>query len=234
MKSYIGANKTDVADVVIITEDSLRTKALAEKHLQNPELINNNRLNLGYTGLYNNTKVTIFTSGIGMTSMAAYAHELFQNYKVKRIIKIGECASFHEEINNEDIILTEKAYTLSNFTKEYSNEDLDICKSSVLLSQKIVNIAHAANIEVKIGTIHTATIQNHDEPKQQVKDNYCLAQDIDTFALLYIAKQFDKQAASLLAVTHNIKTKESLSDKEIDKMYDKLIKLALESIIKTI
>lgn len=234
MKSYIGANKTDIADIVIITDDSLRTKALAEKYLQNPELINNNRLNLGYTGLYNNTKVTIFTSGIGMASMAAYAHELFENYKIKRIIKIGECSSYHEEINTSDIILTEKAYTLSNFAKEYNDEALDICKSSVLLSQKIVNIAHTSNIEVKIGTIHTATFNKDEEIKQQVKDNYCLAKDIDTFALLYVAKQFDKQAASLLAVTHNTKTKETLSDKEIDEMYDKLIKLALESIIKTI
>ena len=234
MKSYIGANKIDIADVVIITDDSLRTKTLAEEYLKNPELINNNRLNLGYTGLYNNTKVTIFTSGIGMSSIAAYVHELFEDYKVKRIIKIGECESLHEEINTSDIILTEKAYTLSNFAKEYNNQDLDVCKSSVLLSQKIVNIAHASNVEVKIGTIHTATVMANEYENQKVKDNYCLAKDLETFALLYIAKQFDKQAASLLAVTSNVKTKDKLTDKEIDVMYDKLIKLALESITKTI
>ena len=234
MKSYIGANKSEIADVVIITDDSLRTKLLAEKHLENPELVNNNRLNLGYTGTYKNTKVTIFTSGIGMPSMGIYAKELFENYNIKRIIKIGECDSYHEEISIDDIILTEKAYTLSNFAKQYNNEDLDICKSSVLLSQKIVNVAHASGIEVKIGTIHTSDTNNSDEIEQRVKDNYCLARDMETFALLYIAKQHDKQAASLLGVTKNLATKDSLNEKEINEMYDKLMKLSLESIIKTI
>ena len=52
---------------------------------------------------------------------------------------------------------------------------------------------------------------------------------MECFALFYIAKKFDKQAAAILTVSDNIITKESLSSKDREQTFDEAITLALES-----
>lgn len=229
MTPHIGAKKDEIADIVIMPGDPLRVKYIAEKYLEKPELVNNVRLNLAYTGYYKNNKVTIFSSGMGCPSMGIYAYELFKEYGVKKIIRVGSCGSYHEEIEVRDIIIAEKAFTLSNFAKEYNGEKMDTCKSSVLLSQKIVNTAHKNNINVKIGTVHTTDVFYNQELDQRVKDNYSLVAEMECFALFYMAKQFDKQAAAILTVSDNIITKECLSSKDREQTFDEAITLALES-----
>ena len=230
MSKHINARKSDIAESVILMNDPVIVKKLSEKYLNGCKLVNNLNFALAYSGYYEDKFVTIFASGIGMASLATYVHELYDDYGINKIIKIGDCTSYYDEIDLRDIILVEKSYTKSNFSTLYDNESVNTVKSSVLLSQKIVNTAHRQGFDLKIGNIATNECEYgyYDDPS--IKENYCLAFDTETFALFYISKRFDKQAACLTFVSNIKDTDKSLTGESYEKMYDRLVLLALDSL----
>lgn len=230
MTPHISASKNDIAPLVIMPGDPLRAKYIANKYLTETKLVNATRLALAYTGLYNGTRVTIFASGMGMPSMAIYATELFKYYDVEKIIRVGSCGSYYEEIKVNDIILTEKAYTLSNFAYQYYGTSEQLIESSSSLNKNILTIAKEQHKNIKFGNINTSDVFYHEFASQEIKENYCLAVEMECFALFYIAKQFHKQATAILTVSDNLITKEELSSKEREETFDDAIILALEAI----
>lgn len=230
MTPHISALKSDIAPLVIMPGDPIRTKYIAHKYLTNIELVNETRLALAYTGFYNGKRVTIFSSGMGMPSMAIYATELFKYYDVEKIIRVGSCGSYYEEIKVNDIILAEKAYTLSNFAYQYYGISEQLVESSKSMNNKILDVAYKEHKRVKIGNINTSDLFYHEATAKEIKENYCLAVEMECFALFYLAKQFKKEATAILTVSDNLVTKEELSSKEREETFDNAITLALESI----
>ena len=98
MTPHMNAEKENISDIVIMPGDPLRTKYIAENFLTDIKLVNNVRLALAYTGYYNGRRITVMTSGMGMPSMGIYAYELFNEYGVKKIIRLGSCGSYSSEI----------------------------------------------------------------------------------------------------------------------------------------
>ena len=94
MTPHIEARKEDVASIVIMPGDPLRAKYIAEKYLENYQLINQVRGMLGYTGYYKDKRVTVMASGMGNPSMGIYSYELFKFYDVDTIIRVGSCGAY--------------------------------------------------------------------------------------------------------------------------------------------
>lgn len=231
MSTHISAKKGEIAPLVIMPGDPLRAKYISEKYLTDVTIVNKVRLNLAYTGFYKNTKITVISSGMGMPSMAIYAKELFDLYDVDKIIRVGSCGSYYDEIKVRSLILVEKAFTLSNFAFQYSGLNEEIIKSSSFLNQRIIDNAYKNNQEIRIGNINTSDIfyNNYENPK--IKENFCLGVEMETFALLYVASFYKKQATAILTVSDNLVNKEELSSEEREKTFDEAITLALDSII---
>ena len=145
----------DIAKLVIMPGDPVRVKFIAENYLDDYKLVNNVRLNLAYTGYFKGVKVTVMSSGMGCPSMAIYAKESFDYYNVEKIIRVGSCGSYYDEIDVKSVILAEKAYTLSNFSYQYDGKEIDLISASSFLNQKIIENAYKANIELRIGNIET-------------------------------------------------------------------------------
>ena len=73
--------------------DPLRAKFIADTFLQDAVLVNEVRGMLAYTGTYNGKPVTVMGSGMGMPSIGIYSYELFKEYDVDRIIRIGSAGT---------------------------------------------------------------------------------------------------------------------------------------------
>jgi len=230
MSVHISAKPSDIARVVIMPGDPLRAKYIAEKYLSEAVLINDVRMNLGYTGFYEDTKVTVMASGMGMASMGIYAHELFTIYDVDKIIRVGSCGSYHEEIKLRDLILVEKSFTLSNFAYQEGGKAIDIAKASSFLNQTILERAHKKEIDIKMGTINCSDVFYHDYEDERIKENYCLGVEMESFSLFYIATKLNKEAACILTVSDNLVTKEELSSTDREQTFDAAITLVLDSI----
>lgn len=230
MSTHINTKKENIASRVIMPGDPLRVKYIAEKYLTDAKLVNEVRLNLAYTGYYKDKLVTVMASGMGMPSMGIYASELYSEFDVDKIIRVGSCGSYYEEINLKDVILVEKAYTTSNFAYQLSGASCNLIDSSEKLNQKIIDVASSKSIELKIGNINTTDIFYNDYTDNKIKENYCLAVEMETFALFYLAKKYKKEAASILTVSDNLITKKELSSSERETTFDEAITLALDSI----
>ena len=84
---HIKATPEDFGKTVLMPGDPLRAKYIAENFLEDYKLVNSVRGMTAYTGYYNNTLVTVMSSGMGMPSMGIYCYELFKFYNVDKIIK---------------------------------------------------------------------------------------------------------------------------------------------------
>ena len=94
---HIEASRGDFAETVLMPGDPLRAQALAENYLEDVRLVNSVRNMLGFTGTFKGKPVSIMGSGMGMPSISIYAHELFDYYGVKQIIRVGTCGGLLAE-----------------------------------------------------------------------------------------------------------------------------------------
>ena len=84
----------DFAKTVLMPGDPLRAKFIAETFLESPGLVTSVRGMLGYTGTYKGVPVSVMGSGMGMPSIGIYSWELFTQYGVENIIRIGSAGSY--------------------------------------------------------------------------------------------------------------------------------------------
>lgn len=113
------AKKGDIARTVLMPGDPLRAKFIAENYLENPVCYNEVRGMLGFTGTYKGVPVSVQGSGMGMPSMGIYSYELYSEYDVENIIRIGTAGSIADNVNLRDIIIGVSASTNSNYGIQY-------------------------------------------------------------------------------------------------------------------
>ncbi len=228
----------EFAKTFLMPGDPKRSEYIATKFLENPVLVNDVRGVKGYTGTYKGHKVSVMASGMGIPSMAIYAYELFNVYDVKNIIRIGTAGSNKEDIKLKDIILASSSYSLSNYAKLYDNFDGHEVNASIKLNENIKNVANDLNIDIKEGRILTSDVFDpYCDDVNKYFSNYpkdldTLASEMESFALFYIAKKFNKDATCLLTITDSQFDKSSISSEEREKSLDDMITLALEAAIK--
>jgi purine-nucleoside phosphorylase len=135
------AKAGDFAKTVLMPGDPLRSKFIAETFLQNPRLVNNVRGVQGYTGTWKGKPVSVMASGMGMPSIGIYSYELFKEYGVENIIRIGSAGSYVKDLHVYDVVLADGAYSESTFAREQSGYEKDTTYPSEALNAKIKKAA---------------------------------------------------------------------------------------------
>ena len=230
MTPHNEAKKNEIAPLVIMPGDPLRAKYFAKKFLKRAKLVNKVRGVFAYTGYYKNKRVTIMASGMGMPSIAIYATELFKFYGVEKIIRVGTCGALKEEIPLNQIILSKSSFTTSSFAKELSGRSKNLETASSILNKNILDNAKKYNINILTGKVNTSDIFYTEYDDKKIKKENPLAVEMETFALLYIAKRLKKEATAILTVSDNIITGKELSSKERQQTLIDSFLLALESL----
>ena len=233
---HIESKEEDIAKVVLMPGDPLRAKYIAENFLEDAKLVNEVRNMFAYTGTYKGKKVTVFASGMGIPSIGIYSYELFKFYNVEKIIRIGTCGSFNENIKILDVILSSGAYCKSYFDQLLDGNDVDFIESNEELNNKILATAKNNNYDLKYGkTITSDVFDLYCDDENEFRANYptdnYLSVEMEAFGLFYIAKKLNKQATCLMTVVDSLFDKRSISSEEREKSLDDMISLALESII---
>ena len=236
MSIHCNAKKEDIKKTVLMPGDPLRAKYIAENFLEDARLVNTVRNMLAYTGTYKGKEVTIFSSGMGMPSMGIYSYELFKFYDVEKIIRIGSCGAYNENLNLFDTILVDKSYTEGNFAYEWSEKECHIAEADIELNSKLEETAKKIGIPyIKGNTLCNDCFDGYlDDIEGFIsrfpKDLNIIACEMEAFALFYMSKYFNKKAACLLTVVDShYKNQESTSEERERSLTD-MIKLALESI----
>lgn len=111
MSIHIGASPDQIAPYVLMPGDPYRARWIAETFLEDPVQYNDVRGMLGYTGTYAGVRISAQGSGMGQPSMAIYAQELFDDYDVQAIVRVGTCGGLSEKVSVRDVILGTAAST---------------------------------------------------------------------------------------------------------------------------
>ena len=114
MTPHNNAPKGAFAKTVLMPGDPLRARFIAENFLENPVLVNNVRGVQGYTGTYKGVPVSVMASGMGMPSIGIYSYELYTQYDVENIIRVGSAGAMREDMELGSVMAGMGACTNSN------------------------------------------------------------------------------------------------------------------------
>ena len=225
------AAKGDFAKTVLMPGDPLRAKFIAETYLENPRLVNNVRGIQGYTGVYKGKEVSVMASGMGMPSIGIYSHELYAEYGVENIIRVGSAGLLQPFLKVRSIVAGMSAYSNSNYGAQFGFKgNLAPCASFQLL-EKAVAAARRMGVEMPVGPIYS-TDAFYDEtkpsPAQVLQELGVLAVEMEAYALYLNAARAGKNALALLTISDNPFTGESLTPQEVRETFTQMMEIALE------
>lgn len=226
-------SKGDFAKTVIMPGDPLRAKLIAEIYLKDAKLINGVRNMLGFTGLYQGKKLTIMAHGMGMPSAGIYTAELFHNYDVDQIIRIGSCGAYVSEIKVYDVILVTESYCESDYIEIVTGEKTRLVHPNAELTAHIAATADKLNITLAQFKVHCADVffrKNFDDYVDIHNEHGCKVVEMETAAIFANAKAYGKKAACLLTVSDSLVTKEITTSEERQNSFTKMIEVALASV----
>lgn len=224
------ANPGEIAKTVLMPGDPLRAKFLANTYLENVKEFNTVRNMLGYTGTYKGKEVSIMGSGMGMPSMGIYCHELYSQYGVENIVRIGSCGSLKEDIKLRDIIIVQGACTDSNFAHQYQLPGTYSAISSFDLLEKAVNKAREKDAVFHVGNVISSDVFYHADKDSSAKwvSMGCLGVEMESYALFATAAYFNKKAITLLTVSDSLVSDEITTAEEREKTFTTMMEIALE------
>ena len=232
---HINAKENDFAKVVLMPGDPLRAKWIAENFLHDYRQITNVRGILGYTGYTkNNKKISVMASGMGIPSIGIYSYELFKEYDVENIIRIGTCGAYSKECQVNDIILVNYSCSDSNYAKIMDRYELNYIEASLDLNKIILDTAGHLNLKIHTGNIFSSDVfyEKNDSSKWREENFKALGVEMESFALFNNARVFNKKASCLLTVSDTFYNSEKLNAKEREQKLDNMILIALESSLK--
>ena len=229
---HIESDEKDIAKIVIMPGDPKRAEYIAKNYLEDSKLVNQVRGITAYTGYYQNKKITVFPSGMGIPSMGIYSHELFAFYNVDYIIRIGTMGSYTKELNVGEVFLATSSYSNSSYNK-LGNNHARLLKSSSKLNKLIEETAKEEEIDIKTGRIFSSDIFYGDIPYQEIRDKYKVSGvEMESYGLIKEAMRNGKEATSILTVSDSFETRIELTSEEREKNLDNMIKLALKTSLK--
>ena len=203
------AEKGQFAKTVLMPGDPLRAKFIAETFLENPVLVNNVRGVQGYTGTWKGKPVSVMASGMGMPSIGIYSYELFTEYDVENIIRIGSAGAYQPELKLFDVILADAAYSDSSFAREQCGITEGLIHSSdVFYREK--NVTYLPKV---------------------MNELHCLAVEMESFALFSNANVLGKNAACLLTVSDSFVSPEITTAEQRQTAFTDMMKIALDAAI---
>ncbi len=224
------AEKGQIAKKVLMPGDPLRAKYIAETYLENPVCFNTVRNMFGYTGIYKGEPVSVMGGGMGMPSIGIYSYELYHEYDVDTIIRIGSAGAIQDDVNLRDLVIGVGACTDSNYAMQYHIPGTFAPIADFELARKAVEKAEEWNLPYHTGNILSTDVFYNDD--EHYNDHWrrmrVLAVEMEAAALYMNAARAGKKALCILTISDHLYRHENLSAKERQTGFGDMMRVALE------
>jgi len=227
------AEKGQIAKTVLMPGDPLRAQFIADKYLENAKEFTRVRGMLGFTGTYKGKPVSVMGSGMGMPSIGIYSFELFTQYDVDEIIRIGSAGGYKDSLKLFDVVLATEAYSESTYARSQNGYAENKIKPDDELCKKLKDAAAKLGYPLVEGIIHSSDVFYHADRtggpywKQVMNEQGCLAVEMESFALFHNAKVTGKKAACLLTISDLLSGGKQTTAEEREKSFTKMMEIAL-------
>ena len=226
------APKGAFAKTVLMPGDPLRAKLIADNYLQDVKLVTSVRNIYGYTGTYKGVPVSVMASGMGIPSIGIYSWELFTQYDVENIIRIGSAGSYVERLDLLDVVLADSCFSDSSYAYVMNGYDKPVTYPSKHINEIITKKAQELGIECKHCQVYSSDAfyagTDYRELKEKTQSE-CV--EMEGFALFHNASILGKGAACVLTISDSFVSERELSAEERQNSFCKMIELGLETAI---
>lgn len=224
-----GAKKGDIAKTVLLPGDPLRAKFIADNYLEDAVCFNTVRNMLGYTGSYQGKQVSVMGGGMGIPSVAIYSYELFNDYDVDNIIRIGSAGGLQEDVNLMDVVIAMGACTDSNYAYQYELPGSFAPIADFGLLERAVKASRELGIEPKVGNVVSSDIfyNQFTDVNKKWASMEALCVEMEAAALYMNAIAAHKHALAILTISDHLFKNEKLSAEERQVGFRKMMEIAL-------
>jgi purine-nucleoside phosphorylase len=229
MTIHIGADKDDIADVVLMPGDPYRAKWAAETFLTDAKCVHEVRGMFGFTGLWNGNRVTIQGSGMGMPSMSIYANELICDFDVQTMIRIGSCGGMQPHVKVRDVILAMTASTVATPSSTIFKElNFAPCADYGLLAAA-AEAAKSMDVDVHVGGIYSSDTFYDERPdlNKEMQRHGVLGVEMEAAELYILAARYGRRALGVMTVSDHLLTGEALPADQRERSFGDMIGIAL-------
>ena len=217
------AKKGDFAKTVLMPGDPLRSKFIAETFLTDLKLVNNVRGVQGYTGLYKGVPVSVMASGMGMPSIGIYSYELYTQYDVENIIRVGSAGAISPKLKLRDVVMAQGACTDSNFAPI---ADFDLLMAAVESAKEL-------GVKMPVGNLYSSdTFYDAAGRNMRFQKMGVMAVEMEAAALYCNAAYTGKRALAICSISDNLVTGEELPPADRQNTFTNMMKIALEVAVK--
>ena len=235
MKNYptphINAGPQDFAKTVLMPGDPLRAKFIAESFLKDARLVNNVRGIQGYTGYYNNKRVSVMASGMGMPSMGIYSYELFNFFGVENIIRVGSVGGMSKKVAIRDIIIGMGACTTSAWASQYGLDGSFAPIASYELLKIAVEESERQGVGFAVGNLLSSDAFYSANPEANARWQAMgvLGVEMEAAALYMNAAYSGKRALAICTVSDHLLTGEALDAQSRQDSFTDMMEIALRT-----
>jgi len=236
MSIHIAAKKGEIAEIILLPGDPLRAKFVAENFLKDAVQYTSVRNAFGYTGTYKGKRVSVQGTGMGIPSISIYVNELFQEYGVKRAIRIGTAGSINKDVQLRDLVLAMSACTDSSANNIRFQGRSYAPIASFNLLKTAWDIAVSKSWQPKVGSVVSADMFYSEDPEEwKLWAKFgCLALEMECAELYTLAAKYGCEALGILTVSDSMITGESTTSEERQSTFTRMMEVALETAISPI
>ncbi|MBP5579565.1 MAG: purine-nucleoside phosphorylase [Ruminococcus sp.] len=226
------AQKGDIAKTVLMPGDPLRAKFIAENYLDDPVCYNEVRGMLGFTGKYKGVPVSVQGSGMGMPSIGIYSWELFNEYDVDNIIRVGTAGGVADNVGLRDVVIGMSASTNSAYASQYRLPGTYAPTASWKLLSSAVRAAEIKGSRFHVGNILSSdTFYDDADSLADWQKMGVLAIEMEAAALYMNAARAGKNALCILTVSDCPLKGLSTSAEERQTTFRDMMEIALEAAV---
>lgn len=227
-----GAKKGEIAKTVLLPGDPLRAKYIADNYLEDVVCFNTVRNMLGYTGFYKGKRVSVMGGGMGIPSIGIYSYELYHEYDVDNIIRVGSAGGLKEDVNLKDVVIAMGACTDSNYAYQYELPGTFAPIADYELMERAVENARKLNAKVKVGNVVSSDVfyNNYTKVNEKWASMGALCVEMEAAALYMNAAAANKKALAILTISDHLFKPEKLSAEERQTSFKQMMEIALETV----
>ena len=228
---HISAEQGQVAPLVLMPGDPKRAARIAAEHLDGAELVSDVRGIGCWTGTWQGTPMSVMASGMGVPSVSIYATELFREYDVRSVIRVGSCGAMSERLAVRDLVIASGACTDSAMNR-IAFEGLDYAPVADFgLLRSAYDAARAAGLDegVHVGPVFSTDSFYSPRPELSARlaEYGVLAVEMEASTLYTVAARHGGRALAICTVSDHLLTGEETSSQEREQTFGAMAEIAL-------
>ena len=231
MSTHIGAQPGEIAPTVLLPGDPLRAKWIADNFLDDARCYTEVRGMLGFTGTWHGRPVSVQGSGMGQPSMAIYVNELFRDYDVASIVRVGSCGAVTDAVGIRDVIIASGACTDSSMNRitfggiDYAPvADFGLLRAAVEAAE-----AREDGSPFHVGLIFSSDSFYASRPELlgEMVTYGVLGVEMEASGLYTLAAKYGRRALAICTVSDHIVTGEETTSQEREQTFGEMVEIAL-------